>query len=81
VLTREDATRAIGDKRPVKLHPATVCLREANIRKLQQLLIDSDTQFVVIMDRAEGQLVGLVTLHDLLRAQTEMTQRSKEEVA
>jgi CBS domain-containing protein len=44
------------------------------------LLIESDTQFVVVLDRVEGQPVGLVTLHDLLRAQTEMTQRSKEDV-
>jgi CIC family chloride channel protein len=79
VLTREDATKALADKQAVKLHPATFCLREANIRKLQQLLIDSDTQFVLLLDRAEGQVVGLVTLHDLLRAQTEMTQRAKEE--
>jgi CIC family chloride channel protein len=81
VLTREDATRAWREKQPVKLRPATVCLRDATIRKLQQLLIDSDTQLVLLQDRAEGQVVGLVTLHDLLRAQTEMTQRSKEEVA
>ncbi|MGA2871932.1 MAG: chloride channel protein, partial [Verrucomicrobiota bacterium] len=80
VLIREEAEKSFVEKRTVKLKPATVCLRDQNIGKLQQLLIESDTQFVVVLDRLEGQPVGLVTLHDLLRAQTEMTQRSKEDV-
>jgi chloride channel protein, CIC family len=80
VLMREEAEKSFAEKRLVKLKPATVCLRDQNIGKLQHLLIESDTQFVVVLDRLEGQPVGLVTLHDLLRAQTEMTQRSKEDV-
>jgi CIC family chloride channel protein len=80
VLTREEAEAALVEKRVIKLKPATVCLREDNIGKLQTLLIESDTQFVVVVDRLEGQVVGLVTLHDLLRAQSAMTQRSKEDV-
>lgn len=79
VLMREEAEKSFVEKRAVQLKPATVCLRDQNIGKLQQLLIESDTQFVVVLDRLEGQPVGLVTLHDLLRAQTEMTQRSKED--
>jgi CBS domain-containing protein len=80
VLTREEAETAFVQKRAVKLKPATVCLRDENIGKLQTLLIESDTQFVVVVDRLDGQVVGLVTLHDLLRAQSAMTQRSKEDV-
>jgi CIC family chloride channel protein len=80
VLTREEAEPAFVQKRVVKLKPATVCLRDENIGKLQTLLIESDTQFVVVVDRLDGQVVGLVTLHDLLRAQSAMTQRSKEDV-
>jgi CIC family chloride channel protein len=80
VLTREEAEAALVEKRVIKLKPASVCLRDDNIGKLQTLLIESDTQFVVVVDRLEGQVVGLVTLHDLLRAQSAMTQRSKEDV-
>jgi len=76
VLKRDEAEKSFVEKRAVKLKPATVCLREETIGKLQQLLIESDTQFVVVLDRLEGQVVGLVTLHDLLRAQTLMAQRS-----
>jgi CIC family chloride channel protein len=80
VLTREEAEKSLVEKRAVKLKAATVCLREETIGKLQQLLIESDTQFVVVLDRLEGHVVGLVTLHDLLRAQTAMAQRSKGDV-
>ena len=80
MLLREEAEQALGENREVRLKPATVCLRDENIGRLQLLLIESDTQFVVVLDQPGGQVVGLVTLHDLLRAQTAMTQRSKEEI-
>jgi len=77
VLTRNEAEAAFSEKRAVKLKPATLCLRDYNIGRLQKLLIESDTQFVVVLDQAGGKVVGLVTLHDLLRAQTAMAQSSK----
>lgn len=80
VLLREEAEEAFIEKRAIKLKPSTICLRAQNIGKLQHLLLESDTQFVVVLDQPDGQIIGLVTLHDLLRAQTAMTQRSKEEV-
>lgn len=76
VLVREDAQKALTAKTVPKLEAAATCLRETTIGKLQKLLIESETHFVVVLDRPEGQVVGLVTLHDLLRAQTEMAQRS-----
>jgi CIC family chloride channel protein len=79
VLTREEADKALAEKREARLKAATVCLRDENIGRLQQLLIESDTQIVLLMDRLDGQVVGLVTLHDLLRAQSAMTQRSRED--
>jgi CIC family chloride channel protein len=80
VLTRDEAEKAFAEKRAVELKPAKICLREETIGRLQQLLIESDTQFIVVLDRLEGHVVGLVTLHDLLRAQTMMAQRSKEDL-
>ncbi len=80
ILLREDASKALKEKTEMPMHPATVCLRDASIGRLQQLLIESDTQFVVILDRDGGTVVGLLTLHDLLRAQAEMSQKSKEEI-
>ncbi|MEO8427943.1 MAG: CBS domain-containing protein [Verrucomicrobiota bacterium] len=43
------------------------------------LLIESETHFVVVLDRKEGEVIGLVTLHDLLRAESAIAQKAKEE--
>ena len=80
VLTRAAAQKALADHTPVPLKPATTCQREETVGRLQELIIESDTQFVLILDRPAGHVLGLVTLHDLLRAQTNMAQRSKEDV-
>lgn len=80
VLTREEVERSLAEKRAVQLKPATTCLRNQTIGKLQQRLIESDTNFVVVLDRPEGKVVGLVTLHDLLRTQTMMAQSATEDL-
>jgi CIC family chloride channel protein len=77
ILTREEALKAIAEKRAPQLKPATTCRREQEIGQLQQLLIESDTQLVLVLERAGGQVIGLVTLHDLLRAQTMMAHQSE----
>jgi len=71
ILTRREAELAGAEKREPKLEPATTCLRGQTIRDLQRLLIESASQFVVVLDRKDGQAIGLVTLHDLLRAEVE----------
>ena len=71
ILTRKEAAAALAENRPPKLEPASICLRGQTIGDLQQLLIASSTQFVVVLDRPGGRIVGLVTLHDLLRAEME----------
>ena len=37
-------------------------------------LIESESCMVVLLDEPDGRVLGLVTLHDLLRAQTAMAQ-------
>jgi CIC family chloride channel protein len=71
ILTRKEALAALAENRPPKLESATTCLRGQTIGDLQKLLIASTTQFVVVLDQAGGEIVGLVTLHDLLRAEVE----------
>jgi len=80
ILTRPVAEAAVAGHSSPKLEPAITCLRGQNIRDLQQLLIESPTQCVVVLDREGGKVVGLVTLHDLLRAQASMAQKAQEDV-
>jgi CIC family chloride channel protein len=71
ILTRKEAGLALAENRTPKLEPATTCRREQTIRDLQHLLIESASQFVIVLDRPDGKVIGLVTLHDLLRAEVE----------
>jgi CIC family chloride channel protein len=70
VLTRREAQTAMAEKRPPKLEPLTPCRADQTVRELQELLINSTTQFVVVLDAA-GAIQGVITLHDLLRAEVQ----------
>jgi CIC family chloride channel protein len=78
LLTRKEATAALAENRVPKLEPAATCLRGQTIRELQALLIESVTQMVVVLDTPNGKLLGVVTLHDLLRTEVAMAKSSSE---
>jgi CIC family chloride channel protein len=69
ILTRKEAEASLAEKRPPKLEPAVTCLPNQTIRELQSKLIDSTSLMVVVLNQPEGTVLGLVTLHDLLRAE------------
>ena len=78
ILTRKEAEAAPTEKRAARLEPATTCLPGQTIRQLQALLIESSTGLVVLT-AADGQAVlGVVTLHDQLRAELEKATASEE---
>jgi chloride channel protein, CIC family len=78
ILTRKEAETALAEKRVPRLEPATTCQPGQTIRQLQALLIESSTGLVVLT-AADGQAVlGVVTLHDLLRAEVEKATASEE---
>lgn len=69
VLTREEASRAIREKRPPALVEATICPLDLSVRAVELQLIESKTGFLLLRDQANGTLAGILTLHDILRAQ------------
>lgn len=79
VLTRKETELALLQKRPPALAPAISCLRDQTVADLQTGLIEADTHFVVVLDRKDGAVIGLVTLHDLLRTESAMAQSAKDE--
>jgi CIC family chloride channel protein len=70
ILTRREALAAVAANRPPTLEVAKTCRPDQTILELQNLLIESTTQFVVVKDR-DGEVKGVITLHDLLRAQVQ----------
>ncbi len=74
ILTRKEAQAALAGRRGPKLEPAVTCLRNQCVAELQARLIESNSMIVVLVDRPGGQVLGVVTLHDLLRAQAAMSE-------
>ncbi|HZV34912.1 MAG TPA: chloride channel protein [Verrucomicrobiae bacterium] len=72
IVSRREAEAALAEKRPVRAEPAATCIPTQTIRELQLLLVESNQQVVLVMDNPAGKILGLVTLHDLLRAQTSL---------
>jgi CIC family chloride channel protein len=75
VLVRGEAEEALTESRAPKLEPALTAAPQMPIREAQQLLIASTTGLLVIAEKADGRPLGVVTLHDLLRAQAAMSER------
>jgi len=76
VLTREEAEAALAATRAPKVEAATTCLPNQSISVLQNLLIESTLQMVVLCDQPGGKVLGLVTLHELLRAQVASAEKN-----
>ncbi|HXP61371.1 MAG TPA: chloride channel protein [Dongiaceae bacterium] len=76
ILTRKEAEAALAGGRRPKWEPAVTCLPNQTIADLQGRLIESSSLIVVLVDRPGGQVLGLITLHDLLRAQASMSRNS-----
>jgi chloride channel protein, CIC family len=76
IVSRLELAESIVEKRPPKLAPVVRCLPRQNIRELQTLLLDSPTGMAVVCDAASGKMIGLITLHDLLRSQINAAQTS-----
>jgi len=79
VLRRTEATIALSQKRSPSLAPAVSCVREETVAALQMQLIESETHVVAVLDRKGGSVIGLVTLHDLMRAESNMAQQAQED--
>ena len=74
---RAAAQRALDAGTPPEVGPVPTCLREQSIGEAQARLIESRDGMVLVLDKPEGgMVVGLLTLHDLLRAQDTLAQQA-----
>lgn len=67
ILARTEAESALREKREPQLIAPTTCQPDHVIRDLQIRLIESESGIVLLVDEASGSLLGMVTLHDILR--------------
>lgn len=77
IVTRHELAAALRETREPHVHEALVCTATTSLREIQMRLVDSPTAMVVVVD-GDGQVRGLFTLHDLLRAQQQLADKSAE---
>jgi CIC family chloride channel protein len=67
VATRRHLEAAAQSGAPLMLAPARWISPKATVREAEQALLDSPENFLCLGDAATGELLGVLTLHDLLR--------------
>lgn len=68
VLTRVEALNALKESRPPAFEPAVTCLPSTFVRDVANKIVDSPSGLIVLIDQP-GNVIGVITMHDLLRAQ------------
>ncbi len=69
LLTRAELKAALKEGREPVLVDCPAVRRETSLREVQRILIDAPDGMVLIQAGADDRIIGLVTLHDLLRAE------------
>lgn len=77
-LSREEIRSALKEDRiPVPVDTPT-CTRSSMIKDIQLKLIESPVGMVIVMDRNNNSLLSVVTLHDLLRAEASLSEKTDD---
>ena len=74
IAARAQIAAATTSGQPLKFEPAPTCRPGPSIRESQALLIQPTTGAIPVTDES-NKLLGIVTLHDLLRAQLGVAER------
>ena len=71
VLTRHEGKRALDSVQPPVLEPAVCCRPDSTLREVADLIVSSPSGLLVLQDEVgpQGRVIGVITLHDILRAQ------------
>jgi CIC family chloride channel protein len=74
IVTREEIMRAVLARTLPEIQPAITCFPDQPVREIGDKFIASPVSALIVVDRATGSLIGIITLHDLIRAQASFQQ-------
>ncbi len=80
VIERRETETALSAGHPPRIETAGTCTAETTLRDVQQLLVEASGQLVLVMDQPgdSGRVIGLLTLHDILRAEMLFAREQEE---
>jgi chloride channel protein, CIC family len=67
--TRQEIEEAILSGEAPEIHPPGICYPDQTIQAIGNSFIESSVPVLVVVDRTDGAVLGIVTLHDLIRTQ------------
>lgn len=69
ILSREKIKSFLSGKSSLEMWPAVSCYEDETIKEIADRFVQSQSSILLVRRRDGGELVGVVTLHDLIRAQ------------
>ncbi|MGC8746302.1 MAG: chloride channel protein [Candidatus Saccharicenans sp.] len=69
IVSRDNIKAFLNGKRELEIWPAAFCYEDETIKKIGNRFLESPANILIVLSRADDQIKGLVTLHDLIRAQ------------
>ncbi|MDB6092491.1 MAG: chloride channel protein [Verrucomicrobia bacterium] len=77
VLTRSEMTQALRETRTPVLEAAVCCIPGTSVRDVATSIVNSPSGLIIVSDSAGG-VAGVITLHDILRAQMGFADKQAE---
>ncbi len=75
LVARREVEAALCEGRSLRVDSVITCHPGDIIRDMQHRFIEASTGFIVLSDSLDRRVLGVVTLHDVLRAQLSMSER------
>jgi CIC family chloride channel protein len=69
ILTRQQIHEAVLRREPPEVQNVITCFPDQTVREIGDKFIESPVNVLVVVDRETGAILGIITLHDLIRAQ------------
>ncbi|MBN1366109.1 MAG: chloride channel protein [Syntrophaceae bacterium] len=69
IVVRAEIESALMQKRQLVIETAIVCHDDDKLSSIENKFIQSTTGMVIVVSKKDSSMIGLITLHDLLRAQ------------
>ena len=74
IVTRRAIEVALGQRTAPAILPGIVCAPTQPVHTAANMMIESPVGMLLLTDPSTGSIAGLITLHDLLRAQVSMSE-------
>lgn len=72
LVSRENLKKFLSGKAELEIWPPVFCYEDESIKEIGDRFLESPANVLIVLEREENRMKGLVTLHDLIRAQASL---------